>query len=104
MTAIKVIEQTSIKQRTRRVTKDSGSAFTFAGACHQFLNCFFRRFSFVKDGMHLFGDWHLDAARMGETDGGCGGEDSFRDHAMHSLNDLSQLFAAAEFDADAAVS
>lgn len=57
----------------------------------------------VQDGVHLFGDRHLDAAGMGEANGGGGGEDPFGDHAVHAGDDVRELSSAAEFDAYAAI-
>ena len=78
--------------------------FAFAAAGHQFLDGFAGGFALVQDGVHLLGDGHLDAARLRQADGGGGGEDSFGDHAVHAGDDLRELFAAAEFDAYAAIS
>ena len=57
----------------------------------------------MQDGVHLFGDGHFHVAGVREADGGGSGEDSFGDHAVHAGDDFGKFFAAAEFDADAAI-
>jgi len=57
----------------------------------------------MQDRVHLFCDRHFDMASLGEPHGGGGGKYAFGDHAVHSLDDVRQLAAAAEFHADAAI-
>ena len=57
----------------------------------------------VEDGVHLFGDGHFDAVAGGEAEGGGGAADAFGDFAVEAGDDVGELAAAAEFDADGAV-
>jgi hypothetical protein len=101
----------ALKRTTLRgtvsVTGDVGTQLsanlTLAATRHQFLDGFARRLSLVQDGVHLLGDGHFHASAMSEAHGGCGGEDSFGDHAVHAGDDVGQFLSAAEFDSHAAI-
>src|ERR1700693_571818 len=77
--------------------------FAFAAAGHQFIDRFARSFPFVQNGVHLLGDGHLDSASPRQPHGRRRRKDSFRDHAVHSGQNLRQLSPAAKFDAHAAI-
>ncbi len=54
----------------------------------------------MEDGGHLLGDGHLDAIAAGETQScGCG-EDAFRHFTVEAGDDVLQLAAFAQFDAN----
>src|SRR5215469_376023 len=76
--------------------------FGFEAAFHQFAEGDFWRTAIVQNGEHLFSDGHFDACFVSE--GACGGGSSysFRDHA-HGGEDVIELSAAREFDADETV-
>jgi len=57
----------------------------------------------MQDGVHLFGDRHLDTAGMRQPHCGRRSEDSFRHHSMHPGKNLRQLASAAQFDTYAAI-
>ena len=57
----------------------------------------------VEDGVHLLGDGHFYAVARGELERGAGGADAFGDLAVHAGEDVGELAAAAELDADGAV-
>src|ERR1022692_3375623 len=75
----------------------------FAAAGHQLTNCFTGSFTLVQDGVHLLGDWHLDAAGTGQSYRRRRREDALGNHAMHSGKDLRYLSAAAKFDSHTAI-
>src|SRR5215472_9190246 len=77
--------------------------FALPGPRHQLLDRFARTFAIVQDGVHLFGDWHLYAARMRQSNRGRRREYSFCDHAVHSSDDIGEFLAAPEFYTNAAV-
>ena len=57
----------------------------------------------MQDLEHLFGNRHLDPMAPGEAHGGIGSQNSFRDHAVHSSDDLGEFSSAAKLFADAAI-
>ena len=57
----------------------------------------------MQNGIHLLGDRHFDAVSASQPDRGLGGEDTFRDRAVHAGDDVRQFAAAAQFDAYAAI-
>ena len=58
--------------------------FALAAAGHQLIHRFARGFALMQNGLHLFGDGHLDTAGMRQPHRRRGGEDSLRNHAMHA--------------------
>ena len=60
-------------------------------------------FVLVEDGGHLLGDGHFDAVARGEAERGGGGADAFGDLAVEAGEDVGELAALAELDADGAV-
>ncbi len=77
--------------------------FVAAGAGHQLADGFFGGFVVVEDGVDLLGDGHLDAVAGGEAEGGGGAGYAFGYFAVQALEDVGELAAAAQFDADGAV-
>ena len=67
----------------------------FAGAGHEFADGFFGAFVVVEDGVHLFGDGHLDAVTGGEAECGGGGADAFGNLAVEALENFRELAAFA---------
>ena len=57
----------------------------------------------MQNCIHLLSDRHLDSPGPRQSDGGLGGENAFRDRAVHAGDDLRQLAPAAQFDAYAPV-
>jgi hypothetical protein len=57
----------------------------------------------MQDGIDLFGDGHLDAVPLGETEGGCCGKDAFGDFAPHTGEDGVELVSTAKFNANGAI-
>ena len=51
----------------------------------------------MQDGVHLLSDRHFDTASVSKADGCSRGEDTLRDHSMHSGDDLRKFSASAEF-------
>src|SRR5882757_5806373 len=77
--------------------------FVAAGAGHEFADGFFRALVVVKDGVHLFSDGHFDPVACGEAECGGGAADAFGHFAVEAGDDVGQLAAASELDADGAV-
>ncbi len=77
--------------------------FVAAGAGHELADGFFGALVVVEDGVHLFGDGHLDAVAGGEAERGGGAADAFGYLAVETGENFGELAAAAEFDADGAV-
>ena len=69
--------------------------FVAAGAGHEVADSFTGIFVVVEDGVHLLGDWHLDAVAGGQAEGGGGAADAFGDFAVEAGDDLGELTAAA---------
>ena len=57
----------------------------------------------MQDGGHLFGDGHFDVVGTRQAEGGGGGADALRYFAVQVGENLRQLAALAQFDADHAV-
>src|SRR5437764_2057919 len=70
---------------------------------HEFADSFLRALVAVKDGMHLFGDGHFDGVACGEPQCGGGAANPFRYFAVEPGNNVRQLAAPSEFNADGAV-
>src|SRR5882757_7838350 len=81
----------------------SGSLFFAAGTGHEFADGFAGILVLMEDGVHLLGDGHLDLVASGETEGGGGAADAFGDLAVESGEDVGELTAFAQLDADGAV-
>src|SRR4051812_6166905 len=77
--------------------------FVTSGTGHQVAYGVGGSFVTMEDGIHLLGDRHLDAVAGGEPEGGGGGADSLGHLASHAGEDIVELAAAAELDADGAV-
>src|ERR1700760_3024561 len=78
--------------------------FVAAGAGDEFADGFLRTLVVVKDRVHLFRDGHFDGVARGEAECGGGTANAFGYFAVESGDDVGQLAATAEFDADGAVS
>ena len=57
----------------------------------------------MQNGVHLLGDRHLDVPGSGQTDSRSGGENPFRNHAVHAGKNFRQLSAATKFYTYAAI-
>src|SRR5258705_13657212 len=77
--------------------------FVAARAGHEFADGFFGALVVVKDGVHLFRDWHFDGVACGEAEGGGGAGDAFGYFAVEAGDDVGQVAAASKLDADRAV-
>jgi hypothetical protein len=77
--------------------------FVAARAGHEVADGIAGVFVVVEDGIDLLGDGHLDSVAGGEADGGGSGADAFGDLAVESCEDVGELAATAELDADGAV-
>src|SRR6266851_10127641 len=77
--------------------------FVAARAGHEFADGLFGALVVVKDGVHLFGDGHFDGVACGEAEGSGGADDAFGYLAIEAGDDVGQLAAASELDADCAV-
>src|SRR5579863_4405289 len=80
--------QVSKKIRLGKPRALGSEGFALAAACHQLINRFSRIFTMLQDGVHLLGDGHFDSTSAGQPHRRCRREDSFRNHAMHSGEDL----------------
>src|SRR5438270_12628680 len=85
------------KRRSRRINEALG-LFHFAGAGHKRVDGLVRRPALVQDGVHLFGDGHLDFMLLRQANGGVSGVHTLGNHAMHARDDLWQLAAFAQLD------
>src|ERR1700736_2185291 len=79
------------------------SNFALAAACHQFMDGISGRLPAVKDGVNLLGNWHLNLARVRQTNRRRGGEHSLGNHAVHVSDNFGQFSFPAEFNANSAV-
>src|SRR5579862_3303630 len=70
------------------------TSFTLYAASHQIANGFRWGFFAMQNFIHLFGDWHLDAAGASQPNGGLGGKHAFRDRTVHAGDNVGQLAAA----------
>jgi hypothetical protein len=77
--------------------------FTFGAARHQVADCFFGRFAFTKNRMHLFRDGHFNLVSAGQTHRGVSRENTFRDGAMHIGKNFRKLAIAAQFHTYASI-
>src|ERR1700677_3949095 len=74
-----------------------------ARAGHQLADGVFGTLVLVEDGVHLFGDGHLDAVAGGQSERGCGAANPFGDLAAEACDALRKLAAATQFNANSAV-
>ena len=77
--------------------------FGAAGAGHEVADGVAGRLVLMEDGSHLLGDGHFHAITCGEAERGGGGAHAFGDLAVEAGENLRQLAALAELDADGAV-